>query len=73
MKKILGLAVTFAGILAVAYGFIFTPKHTFNAADSVSGLDASAALVFSGLIVFGIGLVIFMGTLPYAGEKKAEA
>ncbi|MDN3584166.1 hypothetical protein [Mucilaginibacter flavus] len=73
MKKILGLAVTFAGILAIAYGFIFTPKHTFNAADSVNGLDASAALVFAGFVTFGIGLVIFMGSLPYAGEKKAQA
>jgi hypothetical protein len=70
MKKILGLAITFAGILAVAGGFIFTPKHTFNPADSVSGLDASAPLVFGGLVVFGIGLVIYMGTLPFAGERK---
>jgi hypothetical protein len=70
MKKILSLLITFAGILIVAYGFIFTPAHSFNAVDSNSGVQASAGLVFGGLIIFGAGLIIYMSTLPYAGEKE---
>jgi hypothetical protein len=70
MKKILSLLITFTGIIIVAGGFIFTPAHSFNAVDSNSGLSASAGLVFGGLIVFGGGLIWYMSTLPYAGEKK---
>ena len=55
--KILGLIVTFVGILTLAGSFILTPSHAFNAADSISGLDASAALAYGGVVVFGLGVI----------------
>ncbi|WP_143014051.1 hypothetical protein [Mucilaginibacter pineti] len=70
MKKILGLLITTIGILVVGGSFVFTPSHAFNAADSISGVNASAALAYGGFVTFGIGMVIFISTLPYEGEKS---
>ncbi|WP_448699456.1 hypothetical protein ACFGVR_20830 [Mucilaginibacter sp. AW1-3] len=72
MTKILSLLITFIGIAIVAGGFIFTPAHSFNAVDSNSGISASAGLVFGGLIVFGAGLIWYMSTTPFAGEKDKK-
>lgn len=69
MKKTLGLALTIIGILIIAGGFTFTPPHSLNPGDSVNGVAASAPLVFGGFITFGIGLVVFISSLPFAGEK----
>lgn len=73
MKKILGLLITAVGILIIAGYFIFTPNHAFNPADSISGVDASAGIVYGGFVTFGIGMVIFISSLPYAGEKAKNA
>ena len=68
--KILGLLITTIGILIVGGSFVFTPSHAFNAADSISGVNASAGLAYVGFITFGVGMVLFISTLPYAGEKS---
>lgn len=73
MKKTLGLLITAVGILVIAGYFIFTPNHAFNPADSISGIDASAGIVYGGFITFGIGMVLFISTLPYAGAKAKKA
>jgi hypothetical protein len=70
MKKTLGLVITAIGILIIAGGFTFTPPHALNPGDSVNGINASALLVFGGFITFGIGIVLYISSLPYAGEKK---
>ncbi|MDB5118451.1 MAG: hypothetical protein JWQ79_3943 [Mucilaginibacter sp.] len=70
MKKTLGLIITAIGILIVAGAFTFTPVHALNAGDSVNGIHASAALTYTGFITFGIGIVLYISSLPYAGEKK---
>ena len=73
MKRILGLLITTIGILLIGSFFIFTPNHAFNPADSVSGVQASAGIVYGGFITFGVGMVIFISTLPFAGEKSKNA
>ena len=73
MKKTLGLLITAVGILIIAGYFIFTPNHAFNPADSISGVDASAGIVYGGFITFGVGMVTFISTLPYAGAKSKKA
>lgn len=70
MKKTLGLIITLIGIVIVGGSFIFTPDHALNLADSNSGLSASAGLAYGGFIVFGIGIVLYISSLPLAGEKK---
>ena len=70
MKKTLGLIITAIGILVIAGGFTLTPPHALNPADSENGIHASAMLVFGGFITFGIGIVLYISSLPYAGEKK---
>jgi energy-coupling factor transporter transmembrane protein EcfT len=73
MKKIIGLLITAIGILIIGGYFAFTPNHAFNPADSTSGIDAHAGIVYGGFITFGIGMVIFISTLPYAGEKAKQS
>jgi len=68
--KFLGIILVIVGVLAVAAGFILTPAHSFNVVDSNSGLDTAAGQVYGGLIVFGVGLVLYMTSVPYAGQKK---
>ncbi len=70
MKKTLGLIITIIGILIVAGAFTFTPVRALNPADSGSGLSASAGLSYAGFITFGIGIVLYISSLPYAGEKN---
>jgi hypothetical protein len=70
MKKTLGLIITAIGILIVVGAFTFTPDHALNAADSGSGISASAGLTYAGFITFGIGIVVYISSLPLAGEKK---
>ncbi|GAB3913776.1 hypothetical protein [Mucilaginibacter boryungensis] len=70
MKKNLGLIIALAGILVVLYSLFFTPNHSFNPVDSNSGLDASAPLFFSAIIVFGVGVVIYANA---AAAEKREA
>ena len=68
--KFLGICIIAIGILTVAGSFILTPAHSFNPMDSNSGLSSSAGLVYGGLVVFGIGLVMYMTSVPFAGEKN---
>lgn len=70
MKKTLGLIITAVGMLIIAYAFTFTPVRALNLADSGSGLSASAGLTYGGFIVFGIGIVLYISSLPLAGEKN---
>lgn len=56
--KNLGIIIGLLGILIVAGALIFTPARTFNPADSTNGLHASAAIFFTGTIVFGVGVVL---------------
>ncbi|HTH82341.1 MAG TPA: hypothetical protein VL490_05380 [Mucilaginibacter sp.] len=70
MKKTLGLIITAVGILIVAGAFTLTPPHALNPADSISGINASAGLTYAGFITFGIGIVLYISSLPLAGEKK---
>lgn len=70
MKKTLGLIITLIGIVIVAGSFVFTPDHALNLADSGSGLSASAGAAYGGFIVFGIGIVLYISSLPLAGEKR---
>ena len=72
MKKNLGLIIAFIGICTAAALMVFTPNHALNAGDSVSGINASAALFFSALIVFGAGVVIYAGAVAHNSEKQAE-
>jgi len=69
MKKTLGLIITAIGLLTVAGAFTLTPPHSLNFGDSVSSVHASAALTFTGVVIFGIGIVLYISSLPYAGEK----
>jgi hypothetical protein len=69
MKKTIGLLIAIIGISMAAYSFVFTKVHTLNPADSVNGIDANAPLMFSGLIVFGLGLVIYMSTWQQKGQR----
>jgi hypothetical protein len=73
MKKILGLLITAVGILIIGGCLIFTPNHAFNPSDSISGIDASAGLMYGGFVTFGIGLVLYISTLPYSGQKTKNA
>jgi hypothetical protein len=63
MKKNLGLLIALAGILVVLYSLFFTPNHSFNPVDSNSGLDSSALMFFTAIIVFGIGVVIYASSI----------
>ena len=67
--KNLGLIITFIGLLIVAGGILLTPNHAYHPVDSVSGINASAGLVYGGFIVFGLGLAVYTATLKLAGEK----
>ncbi|MEO8884693.1 MAG: hypothetical protein ABI367_01435 [Mucilaginibacter sp.] len=73
MKKTLGLIITLIGILIVGGAFVLTPDHALNAADSVNGIQASAALAYSGFITFGVGVVLYISSLPLAGEKRQQS
>jgi hypothetical protein len=69
MKKTLSLVLTAIGILIIAGSFTFTPSHALNAGDSNSGINASAMLAYGGFITFGVGIVLYISSLPFAGEK----
>ncbi len=68
--KSLGLVLTFVGLAIVAGCFFLTPPHELNPADSESGLKAAAAATYGGFIVFGVGIVMYISSLPFANEKK---
>lgn len=70
MKKNVGLFIALVGILVVLYALFFTPNHSFNPSDSNSGIDASAPLFFSAIIVFGAGVVIYANAA--FAEKRAK-
>jgi|AraplaCL_Cvi_mCL_1032061.scaffolds.fasta_scaffold28220_2 hypothetical protein len=72
MKRTLGLIITLVGILIVAGAFVLTPDHALNAADSGNGISASAPLAYGGFITFGIGIVLYISSLPLAGEKRQQ-
>ena len=57
--KILGLLAAFIGIVIVGSALVFTKANTYNVVDSNSSLNASAAIFFGGLIVFGAGVVTY--------------
>ncbi len=69
MKRTLGLCILILGILIIAGGFSLTPPHSLNPADSDNSIKANAGLVFGGFITFGIGVVLFVSTIPYAAER----
>ena len=69
MKKTLSLLITAIGILIIVGAFVFTPPHALNGVDSNSGINASAVLAYSGFITFGVGIVLYISSLPFAGEK----
>ena len=70
MKKNLGLLIALIGIVIAGGAMVFTPNHALNPADSNSGLDASATLFFSALIVFGAGVVIYANSLAPNSKKQ---
>ena len=70
MKKTLGLAIALIGILIAGGAMVFTPDHALNAADSNSGISASATLFFVALIVFGAGVVIYSTSVPTNSEIR---
>ncbi|GAA4089721.1 hypothetical protein [Mucilaginibacter panaciglaebae] len=72
MKKTLGLIITLIGILIVVSAFSLTPDHALNPADSGNGISASAPLAYGGFITFGIGIVLYISSLPLAGEKRQQ-
>jgi drug/metabolite transporter (DMT)-like permease len=69
MKKTLGLVITAIGILIVVGAFTLTPPHALNPGDSNSGINASAGFAYAGFITFGIGIVLYISSLPFAGER----
>ncbi len=69
MKKTLGLGITVLGLLLIAGGFIFTASNHRSIFDSASSLNSAAGLVYSGFIVFGIGLIVFATTIEFAGTQ----
>lgn len=71
MKKNLGLLVALIGILIVGGSVVLTPSHAFNVADSTNGIEASAAIFFGGLIIFGAGVVILANAIAADKHKKA--
>lgn len=71
--KYLGLFITAVGILMVGGAFVLTPAHAYNPVDSDAGINAGAAIAYSGVIVFGIGIVMFLSTQPLAGVRKRDA
>jgi hypothetical protein len=70
--KNLGLLIALVGICIAAGAMVFTPPHALNAGDSNSGINASAALFFGALIVFGAGVVMYANSLPTNSQKQAE-
>ena len=68
MKNI-GLLIALVGILGVGSALTFTPAHSFNPADSVNGIKASAPLFFCSLIVFGAGIVMFANSVAAAKRQ----
>lgn len=71
MKKNIGIVIALVGILVVVYTLLFTPNYSFNPVDSNSGLDAAAPVFFSGLIVFGAGVVIYANAVA-AAKRHAK-
>jgi hypothetical protein len=65
----LGIIIALAGILIVAGALTFTPIIKYNLVDSNSGLDASAAIFFGGIIIFGVGTVILANALDKSRVK----
>jgi hypothetical protein len=72
MKKTLGLIITLIGIIIVVGAFSLTPDHALNPADSVNGINASAPLTYCGFVTFGVGIVLYISSLPLAGEKRQQ-
>lgn len=68
--KNLGLLIALVGILVVASALAFTPSFSFNPVDSTNGVKSAAPLFFSGLIVFGAGVVIYANAVA---PKKKQA
>ena len=68
--KTLGLIITFVGLAIIAGCFFLTPPHSLNGADSENGIHASAALTFGGFIVFGVGVVMYISSLPFSNQKQ---
>ena len=70
--KNLGLIIALIGICIAGGAMVFTPPHALNAGDSNSGINASAALFFGALIVFGAGVVLYANALPTNSQKRAK-
>jgi hypothetical protein len=70
--KNLGLLIALVGICIAAGAMVFTPPHALNAGDSTNGVNASAALFFSALIVFGAGVVVYANAIPTNSQKQVE-
>ena len=68
--KNLGLVIALVGLAIIAGCFFLTPPHALNPADSESGIDASAMATYGGFIVFGVGIVMYISSLPFANQKK---
>ncbi|MFD0748942.1 hypothetical protein ACFQZS_02240 [Mucilaginibacter calamicampi] len=68
--KNLGLVIALVGLAIIAGCFFLTPPHSLNPADSESGIHASAMATYGGFIVFGVGIVMYISSLPFANEKK---
>lgn len=65
MKNI-GLIIAFLGIAMLGSALIFTPPHTNNPADSISGIDFGSPFFYSGIVIFGIGIILFANAVQKA-------
>lgn len=58
------------GALIILSALLFTQSKGFNPLDSDSGLNASAMQFFGGLLVAGVGIVIFANSQQAARSSK---
>nr|MBC7611341.1 hypothetical protein [Pseudopedobacter sp.] len=69
MKK-LGIIIMAIGASIILGALVLTNSHGFNPMDSNNGLNASALEFFGGLLIAGVGIVIFANAQQAARSSK---
>ncbi len=69
MKKI-GIVIMAIGAAIILGALVLTKSQDFNPMDSTNGINASALEFFGGLLVAGVGIVIFANAQQAARSSK---
>jgi hypothetical protein len=69
MKK-LGIIIMAIGASIILSALVLTKSQGFNPMDSTNGTNASALEFFGGLLVAGVGIVIFANAQQAARSSK---